>query len=120
MANFELDPEFFLPPGHNIIDGGVDRLPRTYTRPAVPITRRHERFVIATVHPAPPADEVIQTLGLLLRMLMTVAGGRRLLILRLEAGVNRLLMEETGNRLWHLLRLPMHLLLFHFKTRNQW
>ncbi|KAE8818243.1 hypothetical protein D1007_04121 [Hordeum vulgare] len=43
MANFELDPEFFLPPGHNIIDGGPDRLPRTYTTPAVPITRRHER-----------------------------------------------------------------------------
>ncbi|KAE8814991.1 hypothetical protein D1007_07705 [Hordeum vulgare] len=60
MANFELDPEFFLPPGHNIIDGGPDRLPRTYTTPAVPITRRHERFVIADVHPAPPAEDVIQ------------------------------------------------------------
>ncbi|KAE8799125.1 hypothetical protein D1007_25508 [Hordeum vulgare] len=60
MANFELDPEFFLPPVHNIIDGGPDRLPRTYTTPAVPITRRHERFVIADVHPAPPADNVIQ------------------------------------------------------------
>uniref|UniRef100_A0A8I6WVX7 DUF7597 domain-containing protein n=1 Tax=Hordeum vulgare subsp. vulgare TaxID=112509 RepID=A0A8I6WVX7_HORVV len=60
MENFELDPEFFLPPGHNIIDGGPDRLPRTYTMPAVPITRRHERFVIADVHPAPPADNVIQ------------------------------------------------------------
>ncbi|KAI5022301.1 hypothetical protein ZWY2020_059031 [Hordeum vulgare] len=60
MANFELDPEFFLPPGHNIIDGGPDRLPRTYTTPAVPITTRHERFVIADVHPAPPADNVIQ------------------------------------------------------------
>ncbi|KAE8774862.1 hypothetical protein D1007_52700 [Hordeum vulgare] len=60
MVNFELDPEFFLPPGHNIIDGGPDRLPRTYTTPAVPITRRHERFVIADVHPAPPADNVIQ------------------------------------------------------------
>uniref|UniRef100_A0A8I6XWE7 DUF7597 domain-containing protein n=1 Tax=Hordeum vulgare subsp. vulgare TaxID=112509 RepID=A0A8I6XWE7_HORVV len=63
MANFELDPEFFLLPGHNIIDGGVDSLPRTYTTPAVPITRRHERFVITDVHPAPPADEVIQGLG---------------------------------------------------------
>uniref|UniRef100_A0A8I6YQE8 DUF7597 domain-containing protein n=1 Tax=Hordeum vulgare subsp. vulgare TaxID=112509 RepID=A0A8I6YQE8_HORVV len=28
--------------------------------PAVPITRRHERFVIADVHPAPPADNVMQ------------------------------------------------------------
>ncbi|KAI4997963.1 hypothetical protein ZWY2020_053305 [Hordeum vulgare] len=60
MANFELDPKFFLPPGHNIIDGGPDRLPRTYTTPAVPITRRHEHFVIADVHPAPPADHVVQ------------------------------------------------------------
>ncbi|KAI4970325.1 hypothetical protein ZWY2020_001239 [Hordeum vulgare] len=47
MANFELDPEGFLPPGHNIIDAGPDRLPRTYTTPAVPITRRHEQYVIA-------------------------------------------------------------------------
>uniref|UniRef100_A0A8I6YG99 DUF7597 domain-containing protein n=1 Tax=Hordeum vulgare subsp. vulgare TaxID=112509 RepID=A0A8I6YG99_HORVV len=60
MANFELDPEFFLPPGHNIIDGGMDRLPRTYTMPAVPITKRQERFVIADVHPVPPADNVVQ------------------------------------------------------------
>lgn len=60
MANFELDPEFFLPPGHNIIDGGVDRLPRTYTTPAVPIIGRHERFVIDAVHPTLPTDEVIQ------------------------------------------------------------
>uniref|UniRef100_A0A8I6Z1F3 DUF7597 domain-containing protein n=1 Tax=Hordeum vulgare subsp. vulgare TaxID=112509 RepID=A0A8I6Z1F3_HORVV len=63
MANFELDPEFFLPPGHNIIDGGPDLLPRTYTMHAVPITRRHERFVIAEVHPAPPADNVVQGVG---------------------------------------------------------
>ncbi|KAE8806344.1 hypothetical protein D1007_17500 [Hordeum vulgare] len=60
MANFELDPKFFLPPGHNIIDGGPGRLPRTYTMPVVPITRRHERFVIADVHPAPPADNWVQ------------------------------------------------------------
>ncbi|KAE8802484.1 hypothetical protein D1007_21802 [Hordeum vulgare] len=60
MANFELDPEFFLPSGHNIIAGGPDRLPRTYTTPAVPITRRPERFVIADVHPAPPTDNLVQ------------------------------------------------------------
>uniref|UniRef100_A0A8I7B0V3 DUF7597 domain-containing protein n=1 Tax=Hordeum vulgare subsp. vulgare TaxID=112509 RepID=A0A8I7B0V3_HORVV len=60
MANFELDSEFFLPSGHNIIDGGPDRLPRTYTTPAVPITRRHECFVIADVHPAPPTDNLVQ------------------------------------------------------------
>ncbi|KAE8795388.1 hypothetical protein D1007_29730 [Hordeum vulgare] len=60
MANFELDPEFFLPSGHNIIDGGPDGLPQIYTTPAVPITRRHESFVIANVHPAPLAQDVIQ------------------------------------------------------------
>uniref|UniRef100_A0A8I6Z4L5 DUF7597 domain-containing protein n=1 Tax=Hordeum vulgare subsp. vulgare TaxID=112509 RepID=A0A8I6Z4L5_HORVV len=63
MVNFELYPEFFLPPGHNIIDGGPDRLPRTYTTPAVPITRRHERFVIADVHPAPSADHLVRGIG---------------------------------------------------------
>ncbi|KAE8797892.1 hypothetical protein D1007_26904 [Hordeum vulgare] len=60
MANFELDPEFFLPPGHNFIDGGPDRLPRTYTTRVVPITWRHERFVIADIHPAPPVDNLVQ------------------------------------------------------------
>ncbi|KAE8775456.1 hypothetical protein D1007_52013 [Hordeum vulgare] len=60
MANYEVDPEFFLPTGHNIIDRGLDRLPRTYTTPSVPITRRHERFVIADVHPTPPANNLVQ------------------------------------------------------------
>ncbi|KAE8820361.1 hypothetical protein D1007_01794 [Hordeum vulgare] len=36
MENFELDPERFLPQGHNIIDAGPDWLPRTYTMPVVP------------------------------------------------------------------------------------
>ncbi|KAE8792227.1 hypothetical protein D1007_33389 [Hordeum vulgare] len=117
MANFELDPEFFLPPGHNIIDGGVDRLPQTFTMPAVPITRRHERFVIADVHPALPADDVIQTLGLLL-LLLTEARSSRLLLLMMEAGVSRLLLllEEVGN----LKRHRQHLLLIRFRTKNLW
>ncbi|KAE8811987.1 hypothetical protein D1007_11215 [Hordeum vulgare] len=103
MANFELDPEFFLPPGYNIIDGGPDRLPRTYTTPAVPITRRHERFVIADVHPAPPADNLVQWYLLLL---MTVVGDNR----------QQLLMEEDGN----LKRPQKHLLLILFRIRSPW
>ncbi|KAE8820888.1 hypothetical protein D1007_01206 [Hordeum vulgare] len=102
MANFELDPEFFLPPGHNIIDGGPDRLPRTYTTPAVPITRLHERFVIADIHPAPPANNVIQWFLLLMQ----------------EVGDNRLLslMEEDGN-----LKQPQkHLLPMLFRIKSLW
>ncbi|KAE8818891.1 hypothetical protein D1007_03281 [Hordeum vulgare] len=69
MANFELDPECFLPPGHNIIDAGPDRLPRTYTTPAVPITRRHEHYVITEVLPAPPADIMVQVRQLVVALI---------------------------------------------------
>ncbi|KAE8801421.1 hypothetical protein D1007_22942 [Hordeum vulgare] len=102
MVNFELDPEFFLPLGHNIIDGGPDRLPRTYTMPAVPITRRHERFVVADVHPAPPANNVVQWF----------------LLLMLDVGDSRLLplMEEDGN----LKRPWKHLLPILFRIKSLW
>ncbi|KAE8769096.1 hypothetical protein D1007_59367 [Hordeum vulgare] len=60
MENFELEPERFLPPGHNIIDAGPDRLTWTYTMLDVPITRHHEQYVIAEVLPAPPADIMVQ------------------------------------------------------------
>ena len=33
MAVYELDPRRFLPAGHDIIDGGAERLPRTYYTP---------------------------------------------------------------------------------------
>ncbi|KAE8803447.1 hypothetical protein D1007_20675 [Hordeum vulgare] len=103
MANFELDPELFVPPGHNIIDAGPDRLPRTYTMPSVPITRRHERYVIVEVLPTPPADNMVQWYLLLL---MKVVGGHR----------RRLLMEEDGS-----LRQPQkHHLLLLLKTRSPW
>ncbi|KAE8783893.1 hypothetical protein D1007_42647 [Hordeum vulgare] len=105
MANFELDPEFFLPPGHNIIDGGPYRLPRTYTTRVVPITRHHERFVIADVHPAPPADHLVQWY-LLLLLLMTVVGDSR----------RQLLMEEDGNLKWP----QKHLLLILFRIKSPW
>ncbi|KAE8791221.1 hypothetical protein D1007_34350 [Hordeum vulgare] len=103
MANFELDPEFFLPPGHNIIDGGPGRVPRTYTTPTVPITTRHERFVIADVHPTPPADNLVQWYLLLLT---TVVGDSR----------QQLLMEEDGS----VRRPQKDLLLILFRTRNPW
>ncbi|KAE8778128.1 hypothetical protein D1007_48994 [Hordeum vulgare] len=102
MENFELDPEFFLPPGHNIIDGGPDRLPRTYTTSAVPITRRHERFVIVDVHPAPPADNVVQWFLLL----MPEVGDSRMLPL----------MEEDGS----LKRPRKHLLSILFRIKSLW
>ncbi|KAE8786133.1 hypothetical protein D1007_40036 [Hordeum vulgare] len=60
MANFERDPERFVPPGHHIIDGGPDRLPRTFKTLAIPIARRHEQYVIVVVMPAPPADQIAQ------------------------------------------------------------
>ncbi|KAE8774559.1 hypothetical protein D1007_53040 [Hordeum vulgare] len=56
MANFELDRERYVPPGHHIIDCGPNRLPRSFTTPAIPIARRHEQFVIAEVMPASPAN----------------------------------------------------------------
>ncbi|KAE8776000.1 hypothetical protein D1007_51438 [Hordeum vulgare] len=60
MANFELDPEWYVPPGHHIIDVGPNRLPRSFITPAIPIARRHEQFIIAEVMPAPPANLVGQ------------------------------------------------------------
>ncbi|KAE8803737.1 hypothetical protein D1007_20428 [Hordeum vulgare] len=60
MANFELDPLRFVPQGHNIIDEGPDRLPRTFIMPTIPITRRHEQFIVVEVMPSPPAELVAQ------------------------------------------------------------
>lgn len=58
MANFELDPLEFAPPGFNIIDGGSLRLSRTFFSPAVAPDRRHEDYAIAIVEPAPLPEEV--------------------------------------------------------------
>src|SRR3954470_5192993 len=55
MAVYELDPHRFLPAGHQIIDGGPARLPRTYITPAVRPVRNHENFMVAEVTPSPDA-----------------------------------------------------------------
>ncbi|KAE8809659.1 hypothetical protein D1007_13698 [Hordeum vulgare] len=60
MANFELDPERYVPPGHHFIDGGPNRLSRSFITPAIPIARRHEQFFITEVMPAPPANLIGQ------------------------------------------------------------
>jgi hypothetical protein len=52
MAVFELDPTPWLPLGHQILDGGPARLPRTYYSPAVAPPRRHDNFCVAYIKPA--------------------------------------------------------------------
>jgi hypothetical protein len=70
MAVFEVDPTPWLPWGHQVIDGGPTRLPRTFYSPAQDPLPYHHDFCIAIVEPAPPpADEVFwigQVLNLLL------------------------------------------------------
>ena len=57
MAVYEPDPHRFLLAGHQIIDGGPARLPRTYVTPAVRPACSHENFMVAEVTPVPdPAD----------------------------------------------------------------
>ena len=58
MANFHLDPQLYVPAGHHVIDGGEDRLPRTFVSPHTPIVRRHEEFMLAEVMPIPQPDEI--------------------------------------------------------------
>ena len=68
MANYELDPQRFVPAGHHIIDGGDRRLPRTFITPAARPPRRHEEYMVAEVMPAPEGpighvrEEVMQFL----------------------------------------------------------
>lgn len=57
MANFELDPERFVPAGHHIVNGGAFQLPRTFITPSARPARRHEDYMVAEVMPAPPAGE---------------------------------------------------------------
>jgi len=58
MANFHLDPLRYVPAGHHIVDGGEDRLPRTFVTPHIPIVRRHEEFMLAEVMLIPQPDEI--------------------------------------------------------------
>ena len=47
-----------MPWGHNIIDGGANRLPRTFYNPTQDPPRLHEDFCIAEVLPHPPIHEI--------------------------------------------------------------
>ena len=55
MAVYEHDPRRFLHVGHGIIDGGAERLPRTYYTLMQAPPRAHEQFMVAIVEPLPPA-----------------------------------------------------------------
>uniref|UniRef100_A0ACD5Y5U5 Uncharacterized protein n=1 Tax=Avena sativa TaxID=4498 RepID=A0ACD5Y5U5_AVESA len=54
MAVFEVDPTPWLPWGHQIIDGGGTRLPRTYYYPSQDPPALHQDFCIAVVEPPIP------------------------------------------------------------------
>ena len=58
MAVYEIDLFWFIPAGFDIVDGGVDSLPRTYYTPAIPPPRAHEQYMVAIVEPVPPAHLV--------------------------------------------------------------
>ncbi|KAM0827262.1 hypothetical protein ACQ4PT_068312 [Festuca glaucescens] len=53
MAVFEVDPTPWLPWGHEIIDGGPTRLPRTHYYPSQDPPSRHLAYCIALVEPTP-------------------------------------------------------------------
>jgi hypothetical protein len=55
MVVFELDPTPWLPWGHQVIDGGATRLPRSYYNPANDPPQLHQDWCIAVIEPAPPA-----------------------------------------------------------------
>lgn len=54
MDVYELDPRRFVLMGHDIIDGGDHRLPRTYYTPSRVPPHRHESYMAAIVDPALP------------------------------------------------------------------
>ncbi|KAM0821255.1 hypothetical protein ACQ4PT_072383 [Festuca glaucescens] len=54
MAVFEVDPLPWLPWGHQIIDGGPTRLPRTYYYAVQDPPVQHQSYCISTVDPPPP------------------------------------------------------------------
>ena len=57
MANYELDPLDFIPPGFEITNGGPLRLPRTFFSPANGPERTHEQYAIGIVEPEPLPEE---------------------------------------------------------------
>jgi hypothetical protein len=51
MANFELDPARWVPLGHQIVDRGPTRLPRTFYTPAIMPAIRHGSTVLLSLSP---------------------------------------------------------------------
>jgi hypothetical protein len=95
MAVFEMDPTPWLPMGHQILDGGPTRLPRTYYAPAVVPPRNHDNYYVAYIELAQPEgnafwgeqvrDFVQDTIGLDVMDLQPSLFGVRLLEMRSEA-----------------------------------
>jgi hypothetical protein len=54
MAVFEVDPTPWLPKGHQVIDGGPTRLPRTFYSGTQDLQHQHQAFCIGIVEPPPP------------------------------------------------------------------
>ena len=58
MAVYAIDPHRFVLAGYDIVDGGEDRLPRTFYTPAQAPPRRHESFMVGIVEPLSPPEYV--------------------------------------------------------------
>jgi hypothetical protein len=59
MAVFEVDPTPWVPWGHEIIDGGPTRLPRTFYFASLDPPPRHLDYCIALVDPPPPPAAMV-------------------------------------------------------------
>jgi hypothetical protein len=57
MENFLVDPARWVPLGMQIIDGGPNRLPRTFYNPSVMPPRRNDNVIMAIMMPPPPEDQ---------------------------------------------------------------
>ncbi|KAM0912257.1 hypothetical protein ACQ4PT_012946 [Festuca glaucescens] len=56
MANFEVDPTPWVPWGHQVIDGGPTRLPRSFYFATQDPPQKHQSDCIGIVHPPPPPN----------------------------------------------------------------
>jgi hypothetical protein len=56
MANFEVDPTRWVPWGHQVIDGGPTRLPRSFYFTTQDPPQQHQSDCIGVVHPPPPTN----------------------------------------------------------------
>jgi hypothetical protein len=54
MANFALNPDRWVPVGHQIIDGGPTRLPRTFYNASVQPPRCNDHICVAILMSSAP------------------------------------------------------------------